>query len=349
MVCPHRFGTTVSICLAFAVLVAPSVGSQGQPSPTAPTSGEAAAVLIATREALGGEKRLSAVKTMVASGQTRQLQGDNLVPIEFEISIELPDKYVRTDEIPARESGPNNRGFNGTNLIQSGDAPGAGRRGGPPPGSAPPKPAADGGPALPGGGEGSRGGGGAPPDPSTPVKQDFARMTLGMFAASFSSYPLSFGFAGQAEAPEGKADVLDVKGTGNFSARFFIDSKTHLPLMLSWTTPPNLVPVVAGQKPPANLPPGSVTFDTPVPPSASATAEEKKAFEEQALAARKKAMAETRPTENRLYYADYRDVDGLKLPFRIRRAVGATTVEETTFDRYRINTKVDPRKFEVRQ
>jgi hypothetical protein len=170
-----------------------------------------------------------------------------------------------------------------------------------------------------------------------------------MLATSFSSYPLAFGLAGQAEAPEGKADVLDVKGPGNFAARLFIDSKTHLPLMLSWTTPPNLVPVVAGQKPPANLPPGAVTFETPMPPADSASPEQKKQFEEEALAARKKAMASTRPTENRLYYADYRDVDGLKLPFRLRRAVGATTVEETTFDRYRINAKIDARKFEVRK
>ena len=82
------------------------------------TSGEAAAILSAAREALGGEERLSSVKTIVASGRTRQVQGDNLVPIEFEITIELPDKYVRTDEIPARESGPNSRGFNGDGLIQ---------------------------------------------------------------------------------------------------------------------------------------------------------------------------------------------------------------------------------------
>jgi hypothetical protein len=309
------------------------------------TSGEAAVVLSAARDALGGDKRISSIKTVVASGHTRQLQGDNLIPIEFEINIELPDKYVRTDEIPARESGPNSRGFNGDGLIQSGDAPGAGgRRGGPPPGGPPPAAAGaaikDGGPAR---------GPGGPPNPTIPIKQDFVRLTLGMFATSFSSYPLSFGHAGQAEAPEGKADVLDVKGSGNFSARFFIDSKTHLPLMLSWTTPPNLVPVVAGQKPPANLPPGAVTFETPMPPPDSATPEEKKQFEEQALAARKKAMASTRPTENRIYYADYRDVDGLKLPFRIRRAVGATTVEETVFDRYRINAKIDPRKFEVRK
>ena len=107
------------------------------------TSGEAAAVLSSAREALGGEKRISSVKTIVASGATRQLQGDNLVPILFEISIELPDKYVRTDEIPARESGPSSRGFNGDGLIQVGDAPGPGaRRGGPPPSAPPPAPQA---------------------------------------------------------------------------------------------------------------------------------------------------------------------------------------------------------------
>src|SRR5688572_4947286 len=335
---------TVILCLTF---LASAIIAMAQ-APEAPvTSGEAAAVLTAARDTLGGEKRIAGIKTIVASGATRQLQGDNLVPILFEITIELPDKYVRTDEIPARESGPSSRGFNGDGLIQSGDSPGGPRRGGPPPGTGglpPPGPARG-----PAGAEAGKTPAGPPPSPTIPVKQDFARLTLGMFATSFSAYPLSFGHAGQAEAPEGKADVLDVKGAGNFSARFFIDSKTHLPLMLSWTTPPNLVPVVAGQKPPANLPPGAVTFETPMPPPDSATPEQKQQFEADALAARKKAMASARPTEHRMYYADYRDVDGLKLPFRIRRAIGATTVEETLFDRYRINAKVDPRKFEVRK
>src|SRR5688500_3469680 len=127
---------TVVLSLAF---LAGGVFAMAQ-APDAPaTSAEAAAVLSASRAALGGEKRIGAIKTIVASGATQQLQGDNLVPILFEINIELPDKYVRTDEIPARESGPNSRGFNGDALIQSGDAAGA-RRGGPPP-SAPPAPA----------------------------------------------------------------------------------------------------------------------------------------------------------------------------------------------------------------
>src|ERR1043165_477383 len=74
------------------------------------------AILAATREALGGDKKLTSVKSFVATGRTQQ--GDNLVPIEFEIAVELPDKYVRKDEIPAQESGPTSSGFNGDGLIQ---------------------------------------------------------------------------------------------------------------------------------------------------------------------------------------------------------------------------------------
>ena len=77
-----------------------------------------AAVLAAARDALGGEKALGAVKAFVATGRTRQIRGQNLVPIEFEIACELPGKYVRKDEIPAQESEPTTSGFNGEGLIQ---------------------------------------------------------------------------------------------------------------------------------------------------------------------------------------------------------------------------------------
>jgi hypothetical protein len=203
-----------------------------------------AAILAATRQALGGEKKLSAVKTIVATGRTQQVRGNNLVPIEFEIDIELPDKYVRKDEIPAQESGPSTAGFNGEALIQT-KAPA--------------------------------------------VKQDFARLMLGMFATSFAGYPLTFTYVGQAEAPQGKADVLEGKGGGTVAMRLFIDRGTHLPIMITWPAPPN---------------------------------------------------------EARLFFADYRDVDGMQWPFRLRRAQGADTVEETTFDRFKINGRIDAKKFQ---
>jgi len=333
--------------LAGLPLLAQTPG-QPQSAPTPVVTNNAEAVLAAAREALGTEKRIAGVKTIVATGRTRQVQGDNLVPIEFEINIEVPDKYVRTDEIPARESGPTSRGFNGAALIQLPEAAPA-RAGGPAPAAAAARPGAAAAPAA-GGAAPAAGTPAAPPDPTATLRQDFARLTLGMFATSFSSFPLTFSYAGQAEAPEGKADVVDVKGPANFAARLFINSQTHVPLMLSWTTPPVLVPVVAGQPPPATLPPGGVVFEVPGPaPAATATPEERQKYQADLVAARAKAMQTAKPTENRIYYADYRDVDGLKLPFRIRRAVGATTVEETTFDRFRVNGKIDPKKFEVRK
>jgi hypothetical protein len=112
-----------------------------------------------------------------------------------------------------------------------------------------------------------------------------------MFAGSASSIPLTFRYAGLAEAPQGQADVLEASGPGTFAARFFVDKATHLPVMVSWQ---------AGA------------------------------------------------SESRLYFADYRTVDGVKWPFRIRRAVGSEPAEETHFDGFRINVKIDPRRFEAR-
>jgi len=110
-----RFGPFVAVlCLTAALRGA-------QPAPP----DAAASVIAASREALGGEKKLAAVKSLVATGRTRQVRGDSLVPIEFEITIELPDKYVRKDEIPAQESGPTTTGFSGDTLLQFPRAPAA--------------------------------------------------------------------------------------------------------------------------------------------------------------------------------------------------------------------------------
>ena len=275
----------IAVCVASAALAAGQLPQV--PPPDAPK------VLAAARASLGGEKRLSAVKTFVATGRTRQVRGDNLVPIEFEIVCELPDRYRRTDEIPAQESGPTSSGFSGDDLIQM------------PALAAPPFPAGRG-PAAPSAPEQQDA---ARRARAVSVKQDFVRLTLGMFAASFSSYPLTFTYVGKAEAPQGQADVIDVKGQGpaNFALRLFVNSETHLPLMVSWQAPAG-GPAVRGG--PGGRDPGN-------------------------------------EIENRLYYADYREVDGLRWPFRLRRSAGADTVEETTFDRFRINAKIDAKKFEV--
>lgn len=259
-------------------------------------------VIAAARKALGGEAKISGVKTFIATGRTRQVRGENLVPIEFEIQAELPDKYSRRDEFPAQDAGPVTAGFVGDALVLIPRPPAPQ----PPPGAP------------------------APPANAQEMqfrarmmqaKQDFARLLLGMFAGTTSAFPVTFAYVGQAEAPQGKADVVDVKGPANFAARMFIGSD-GLPIMLTWQQagPP------AGARPGgpgAGGPPAAAAAGGPVP-------------------------APPKPVEQRLYFAEYKDVDGLKLPFRIRRAVGSETTEETTFDRYRINAKVDPRRFDTK-
>jgi hypothetical protein len=116
--------------------------------------------------------------------------------------------------------------------------------------------------------------------------------------------------------------------------------------MVTWTTPPtNVIVTVPGQPPPKTVAPGAVVVAGPPAPAAGAPKEEMDKYTKDVLAIRTKAQAT--PVEHRLYFADYRDVDGLRLPFRLRRAIGSETTEETTFDRFRLNAKVDPRKFEA--
>jgi len=272
---PQMRQPPITIRVFILVAVAALGASAAAQTPTAE------GVLANARKALGGEAKIAAVKTFIATGRTRQVRGENLVPIEFEIQAEMPDKYSRRDEFPAQDAGPVTAGFVGDALVLV-----------PRPVPPPPRPGAP-----------------APPPQAQEMvlrqrlmqaKQDFARLLLGMFAGTSPGFPVTFTYAGQAEAPQGRADVLDVKGPANFTARLFI-ADTGLPIMISW-------------QPPAG--PGGAAK----PPA---------------------------PAEQRLFFADYRDVDGLKLPFRIRRAAGAETTEETTFDRYRINVKVDPRRFDT--
>src|SRR3954471_20583052 len=237
------FAHCAAVGVLAAGLVAPPRGIAQQP---AAQPREASTILAAARQALGGDKRLSAVKSLTATGRTRQARGDNLVTIEFELLVELPDKYLKKDEIPAQEPGVTASGFRGNDLLVD-----------PPPPAPLPEPARK--------------------TRLSTLKQGFLRLALGMFAGLFVSFPLTFTYVGQAEAPQGKADVLDAKGPDGITLRYFINSETHLPIMVTWQPPAGR----AGG--PGAMPPGRAG----APPAAG-----------------------PRP-EFRVYFADYRDVDGM--------------------------------------
>src|SRR5258708_36164950 len=64
-----------------------------------------ATVLAAARQALGGEEKLTGGKSFTAAGRTRQVGGDNLGPIEFEVFGGPPAKYPHQGEVPAQDGG----------------------------------------------------------------------------------------------------------------------------------------------------------------------------------------------------------------------------------------------------
>lgn len=261
-------------------------------------------MLAAARAALGGAPALTAVKTVVATGRTRQIRGNNMVPVEFELACQLPDACVRTEEYPAQTIDPTTTGFRGETVIQ---LPA------PPAGAGPPNSAR-----------------------LVSIQQEFARLLVGVFAGSVTIYPLTFSYAAEAEAPDGRADVLNVLGPSNFANRLVIQRETHLPVMLIWQAPGG-----SGTGLPGPL--GAPGSPGPRPPSGPPAAP----------ASPLSAAAGAPPTgppvavEHRLYYSDHRAVSGIGWPFRLRRAIAGTTIEETTFDRVSVNVRIDPRKLEA--
>jgi hypothetical protein len=339
-------------------------------------SGDADKILASARQALGGDKKLDTVKSLAIEGRSLRITpAGTSTESDFEVAIELPDKYMRRDAVMnmGNMSIYRNSGFNGDAVINEMDTPpqlaGGGnvvmmyRQVGP------------GGTVTVGPGGTTMSGGPVTPEQQEAArramllnaKQDFARMAVGMFAKSPAAYPLTATFAGQAESPDGKADVIELKGEGEFAAKLFIDASTHLPLMLSWMAkePMNMVRSVTGG--PGG---GTVTIaggggtkviaggsegagtkvvgaDSTQAPRANMTPEEREKLMKQLDEQAKEAEAKRRVVEYRLFYSDYRNVDGVMLPHRMQRAIDGKPSEEVTFDKVKVNAKIDPKKFTV--
>ena len=315
-------------------------------------AGDVNKILAGARAALGGEKKLTAVKTFAATGQMTQVQGGtSSAPADAEVAFELPDKYMKKDV--AAMMAPivitRTSGFNGNAIIDIVDQP----------------------PPMPGRMIVFRAGpgGAGPGETLTPEqqeeqrarmllqnKQDFARLTLGTLMSSLAVYPLQFAYGGQAESPDGKADIVDVTGEGGFAVRLFIDAATHLPLMLSWMDkePMRITSMVTrggpGEPGHATAGAGNVIVSGGAQAAGAGghqalTPEERERLMKQAEEQRKAAEAKRRTVEYRLYYGDYRDVDGIKVPFKLQRSIDGKPTEELAFEKVKINAKIDPGKF----
>ena len=335
-----NLGAGVAIALAAAGTI---VAGQGR---------DVNAILAGAQTALGGPK-LAAVKTLTAVGRTvRANASGTSTENEFEMALELPDKYLMRSVVAAmgNMSIYRNSGFNGGQVIEEIDRP----------------------PQLGGGGmvvmRFSGPGGAVDPEKMSAeekvefdqkrllaAKKDFARLALGMFATSPAAYPLELADGGQAESPDGKADVIDVKGEGGFAAKLFIDAQTHLPLMLSWMDKEPIVtsmtiggPSAGGAPAPAGAAGGNV-MHMRVEQSGGApmTPEAREKMMKDLEARRKELEAKARTVEYRVYYGDYKSVGGVQLPHRVQRSIDGKPTEELVFDTFKVNPKIDAKKFQV--
>jgi hypothetical protein len=155
---------------------------------------------------------------------------------------------------------------------------------------------------------------------------ELARLLLGILGSTPSTFPVTCTHAGTAEAADGKADVIDVKGPDNFAVRLFLDTQTHLPLMLTYMAPePRIMMATADRRSP------------------NEAAERERIEAERTLA----ESAPPKMIEYRLFFSDYQDVGSLFLPHRIARGTAARTTEEWVVTSYKINPALKPERFKA--
>jgi hypothetical protein len=285
---------THAVIAVAALTAAPPFEGFVSPGFAQDAAAKAASVLADARKALGGEDKLRAVKTLQAIGDVRRTMGEMQMEGELELLIEPPDKLRRNEAIAMPNGGTMAR----TEVLNGDDVwDDSSQRGGM-------------------GGHMAmimRGPGGREMN-----EEQMKEMRRRMRRTDLSRYTLAWllttdapvAHAGVAEAPDGSADVLEVKPTEGPAMRLFIDRQTRMPLMLTWQGPQQRMMVRRGAGPPpdpeqvrreaeASGPPPQVTFE--------------------------------------MRFGDYRTVDGIQLPHQISRGVSGSVNEEWTVKSYKVN------------
>ena len=269
-------------------------------------------LLAAMRQALGGGK-VESVTALSATGEFRRIMGEREMNGDLTIELIAPDKFKRTEDmgIPGGPQFSRTTVLNGTEFWEDNTNRGGGnfmRFGGP-------------------GGQGGPGGPGGQ-GPSEEDRQRFRQMQQRRLTGELqrdlllllgrTSAPATY--VGEAEASDGKADVIEVKPEGASPMRLFLDQTTHMPLMLTYTgVLPRMVVRQAGGPQP-----------TPE--------EMRKRWEE----ARRQPPQEV---TFEVHLDDYKDVGGVKFPHRFTQSVDGKPTEEWTVTSYKVNPNLKPESF----
>lgn len=304
--------------MAFAVLA-------GWPTGMVARDDKATEILAATRKAIG-DKKLDALKTLSVQASMQRNLGNFQSQTEVEMLLDMPDKYIRSDVSTGMMNMTITTGFNGDRAIMP-----AGMR------------------AVPGGGmvitmgtgaAAQHPGNGEKPTPEQveqmnksslrTYRQEISRLMLGWFGATHPSLKAQYSYIGEAQSPDGKAYVIEVKDEDGFAARLFIDQNNKLPLMVTYQGRQPRVMTMGG--------PGGTRAAGEQRTATAPTEEELKKLREQPM-----------PTvEITLFFDDWREVEGINFPHVIRRASKGATDEEWAISKVKVNPKIDTKKFETK-
>jgi hypothetical protein len=303
---------TISTTVTLAALILAALLSQR--SVHARQDNRTQALLVQARAALGGDAKLKSIQTLSTTAKFRKIIAKDQPEISGELQLDflLPDKYIVTEvsNLPMGDAQITRiNGFNGDQAFRD--------------------------VRTSGGGNIYIRMGNGPNNQQTQaaqlraVRAEFARYVIGWLLAAPPTQTVDFSYGGEAQAEEGRADVIDVKGADDFAMRLFLDKETHRPLMLTYRgTQPGMI----------------MNMQTA---SAGSHEEAEKLAKEAQEKARKELESQppAKTVEIQMYLSDYRSVGGILLPHHITRAVNGEVNEEWDVTKFKINPPLKAENF----
>jgi hypothetical protein len=312
---------------AVSLVLAAAVGASVHAGQAQDSASRAASILAEARKALGGDDKLTAIKTLEIKGTARRAATDVNLEGDMTIVMEVPGKYLRKEQILLGNAGIDIvEGLNGTEAWDEQKFSGGGN-------------------FNDDGGGGNRGGGfrggSAQPNPATPAaandpaakeaqlaarQTEVARVLLAILLTT--DRPLKY--LGQAASPQATAEVIEMTAPDGNPIRLLLDSKTFLPLMLTWTG--------VAQDPIAALAARSGWRGRGRGGRGGFQSGGRQGQQQQnaaAEAARADALAQ--PTALQMFLSEYKAVNGIKLPHLMVRGARDQVTEEWVIKSYKIN------------
>lgn len=151
------------------------------------------------------------------------------------------------------------------------------------------------------------------------TRGEMLRLLLVALAASPGEGAFTLAHAGEAEAPEGRAERIDVSDSEGPIGTLFVDKKTHRPLLVSFKA----------QAPRMQVMRATSHGDAD---RAQRTAEQR-------------AAAPAPLSEARLYVSDWRSADGRLLPHRVSQTIEGGSSEEWTIKNWKLDPAFKPGHF----